>query len=119
MARKKSKRLLKFKLFIFKVTTITIIITIIISALWIKHVDSICTDIYKATEYYMTESIFNSKKLLKISSMKLTFCDKKTAVVEVTGAKEKTPHESVTYKAYFTKAENDSWKLGTVYDYFQ
>lgn len=119
MAKKKSKVLVKIKVFLFKTITLLILITIIISALWINHIDNICKDVYGATEYYMTESMFNNKKLLKVNSMKLTFCDKKSAVVEVRGMNPQAPYGSITYKAYLTKAKNDSWKLGTIYDDFK
>lgn len=113
--RRLRRRLYKLRVFIARSLTIATIIVIIASACWIHYVDSLCTDIYKATDYYLTSSIFNSKKLSKIDTINLEYCDSNSAVVQVYGLGYDSPHVSTSYTAYFTKAKNNSWKLDNIY----
>lgn len=113
--RQLRKKIYKIKLIISRILTLSIVAIIIIASCWIHHVDSLCTDIYKATDYYLTVSMFNSKKLSKIDSITLQYCDTTSAVVQVDGLNYDSPHDYVSYTAYFTKAKNSSWKLDNIY----
>lgn len=116
MSSRRRRRKHKIKVYMFKLLTTLILLTIMVCAVWINYVDSICKNVYDAADYYLTESIFTSKKLSKIDSMKLKFSDSKTAVVEVKGLTNDKPYQCITYKAYFSKAQNASWKLDNIYD---
>lgn len=116
MSSRRRKRKHKIKVFLFKLSTTFILVFIVFSAIWVYNVDNICKDLNAATDYYFTQSIFNNKKLSKIDSINLKFSDSKTAVVLVKGLSYDKPYHSTAYKAYFSKAENSSWKLDNIYD---
>lgn len=68
-------------------------------------------DITAAADQYVTSGFFNSNRMLKIDSYKITFSDSNNAILEVTGMEYNAPHKTIVLKLTMSKDKQGFWSV--------
>lgn len=74
-----------------------------------------CKDINYVVQKYFTTGIFNNYKMCSISKVNLSFSNGSTAVINVDGMEDKSPHKKVAYNVFLEKNTKGIWKVTNVY----